>query len=70
MKITSIDPNLEPSDKVIFYERTRRVMIAKPTTCILKDIAIMTFGLNESIEHENMVMSNIQMIQICSRFYF
>ena len=29
MKIVSIDPNYVPSDKVFFYERTRRVMIVK-----------------------------------------
>ena len=47
MQIATIDPNVSNTDKVLFYERTRRVMIAKTITGILKDVAIMTLSLNK-----------------------
>ena len=47
MDIAAIDPNTSASDKVLFYERTRRVMIAKTIIGILKDAAIMTLSLNK-----------------------
>ena len=47
MNIAAIDPNTSNTDKVLFYERTRRVMIAKTIIGILKDAAIMTLSLNK-----------------------
>ena len=47
MDIAAIDPNTSATDKVLFYERTRRVMIAKTIIGILKDAAVMTLSLNK-----------------------
>ena len=47
MNIVVIDPNTNAADKVLFYERTRRVMIAKTIIGVLKDAAIMTLSLNK-----------------------
>ena len=47
MKIASIDPNNDNAHKILFYERTRRVMIAKTIIGILKNSAIMTLSLNK-----------------------
>jgi hypothetical protein len=47
MQIAPIDPNTSNTDKVLFYERTRRVMIAKTIIGILKDAAIMTLSINK-----------------------
>ena len=47
MKIAPINWNTNSDDKVLFYERTRRVMIAKTILSILKDASITTLGLNK-----------------------
>ena len=48
LKIDKLDPANDPDDKVLFYERVRRVMIAKTIKGMLKVAALATLNLNKN----------------------
>ena len=47
LKIDKLDPANDTDDKVLFYERVRRVMIAKAIKGMLKAAALATLNLNK-----------------------